>query len=210
MYLCHSINVNDMNRKYWILLSASVAVLLAVLLWPSKKMEKPLPDKAAILGVMQEQSQIATTEVTIRKMAIYDSETQFASLNPAKWKLGKRVCVVPVDVTIRYGIDLMELKESDLQFIGDDTLQIRLPKPKIIDQSYNPVTNQDEIVTLSTGLRDKVGETTIQQIKNMAFDQVVSQDLNFQKQLAGELTHNTEAVFTSLLEAIGLHPVFIY
>lgn len=201
-----------MNRrmKYWVMLAASVAVLVAVIVWPVKRPEeKKLPEKSEILGMMQEQSQIATTEVTIRKMAIYDSETQFASLNPAKWKLGKRVCVVPVDVTIRYGIDLMELKESDLQFIGEDTLQIRLPKPKIIDQSYNPVTNQDEIVTLSTGLRDKVGETTIQQIKNMAFDQVVSQDLDFQKQLAGELTHNTEAVFTSLLEAIGLHPVFI-
>ena len=27
---------------------------------------------------------------------------------------------------------------------------------------------------------------------------------------ADELTHNTEAVFTSLLNAIGLHPVFIH
>ena len=191
------------------MLAASVAVLVAVIVWPVKRPEeKKLPEKSDILGMMQEQSQIATTEVTIRKMAIYDSDTQIASLNPAKWKLGKRVCVVPVDVTIRYGIDLTELKESDLQFVGEDTLEIRLPKAKIIDKSFNPVTNQNEIVTLSTGLRDEVGEATIQKIKNMAFDEVVNHDLDFQKQLSAELTHNTEAVFTSLLEAVGLHPVF--
>ena len=85
-----------------------------------------------------------------------------------------------------------------------------MPKPKIIDKSFCPVTNQDEIVTLSTGLRDKVGETTIQQIKTMAFEEVVNQDEQLRKQLADELTHNTEAVFTSLLEAINLHPIFIY
>ena len=200
-----------MNRrmKYWVMLAASVAVLVAVIVWPVKRPEeKKLPEKSEILGMMQEQSQIATTEVTIRKMAIYDSDTQIASLNPAKWKLGKRVCVVPVDVTIRYGIDLTELKESDLQFVGEDTLEIRLPKAKIIDKSFNPVTNQNEIVTISTGLRDEVGEATIQKIKNMAFDEVVNHDLDFQKQLSAELTHNTEAVFTSLLEAVGLHPVF--
>ncbi len=202
-----------MNRrmKDWVMLAGSGAGLVAVIVWPVKRPEeKKLPEKSEILGMMQEQSQIATTEVTIRKMAIYDSDTQIASLNPAKWKLGKRVCVVPVDVTIRYGIDLTELKESDLQFVGEDTLEIRLPKAKIIDKSFNPVTNQNEIVTLSTGLRDEVGEATIQKIKNMAFDEVVNHDLDFQKQLSAELTHNTEAVFTSLLEAVGLHPVFVH
>ena len=202
--------IDSMKRKHWIMLSASVVILLAVLLWPVKTPEKQLPDKAGILSVLQEQSQIATTEVTIRKMGVYDSETQIASLNPSKWKLGKRLAVIPVDVTIRYGIDLTEMKESDLQFVGEDSVRIRLPKPKIIDKSYNPVTNADEIVTLSTGLRDKVGETTVQQIKTMAFEEVINQDEQLRQKLAEELTHNTEAVFTSLLNAIGLQVVFIH
>lgn len=210
MYLCHRININVMKRKYWIMLAVSVAVLAAVIFWPVKKPEMLMPQKSEILGVLQAQSQIATTEVTIRKMGVYDSETQIASLNPAKWKLGKRLAVIPVDVTIRYGIDLNEMKENDITFIGEDSVQIRLPKPKIIDKSYNPVTNQDEIVTLSTGMRDKVGETTIQQIKKMAFDEVVGQDEQLRKQLADELTHNTETVFTSLLNAIGLQVVFTH
>ena len=44
----------------------------------------------------------------------------------------------------------------------------------------------------------------------MAFEEVVNQDKDLQSQLADELTHNTEAVFTSLLEAIGINPVFVY
>lgn len=193
------------------MLALACLVLLAVVLWPMKQPEgKKLPQKSEILSVLQEQSQIATTEVTIRKMGVYDSETQIASLNPSKWKLGKRLAVIPVDVTIRYGIDLTEMKESDLQFVGEDSVQIKLPKPKIIDKSYNPVTNADEIVTLSTGLRDKVGETTVQQIKTMAFEEVINQDEQLRQKLAEELTHNTEAVFTSLLNAIGLQVVFIH
>jgi len=193
------------------MLALACLVLLAVVLWPMKQPEgKKLPQKSEILSVLQEQSQIATTEVTIRKMGVYDSETQIASLNPSKWKLGKRLAVIPVDVTIRYGIDLTEMKESDLQFVGEDSVQIKLPKPKIIDKSYNPVTNADEIVTLSTGLRDKVGETTVQQIKTMAFEEVINQDEQLRQKLSEELTHNTEAVFTSLLNAIGLQVVFIH
>ncbi len=198
----------EQKRSHWIWLAASVAILLGVLLWPVKKVEKVIPPKSQIIGMLQAQSQIASTEVTIRKMGVYDSETHLATLNPSKWKLGKRLCVVPVDVTIRYGIDLKELKESDIQFFGKDSVLIQLPQPKIIDKAYNPVTNQDEIVTLSTGLRDKVGETTIQQIKSMAFEEVIDKDQDIQQQLSEELTHNTEAVFTSLLNAIGLHPVF--
>lgn len=198
-----------MTKKYWIILGLSIAVLATVLLWPEKKpTEKKPHTKQEIVGMLQAQSQIATTEVTIRKMGIYDSETNIATLNPAKWKLGRRLAVIPVDVTIRYGIDLNELKDSDIEFLSGDSVRITLPKPKIIDKSYNPVTNQDEIVTLSTGLRDKVGESTIQQIKSMAFDEVVNQDKELQAQLADELTHNTETVFTSLLTAIGLHPVY--
>lgn len=191
------------------MLAFSVLVLSVVLLWSPKTQERPLPTKNEIIGLLQAQSQIASTEVTIRKMGVYDSETKISTLNPAKWKLGRRLCVIPVDVTIRYGIDLAEMKEEDLTFVGKDTLRIRLPKPKVIDKSFNPVTNPEEIVTLSTGLRDKVGETTIQQIKTMAFEEVVSKDQDIQQQLADELTHNTEAVFTALLTAVGIYPIFL-
>lgn len=199
-----------MNRKHWILLAVSILTLLAVICWPAKKIDKKLPTASEIVGMLQEQSQLASTEVTIRKMGVYNSETQLVTLNPSKWKLGNRLCVIPVDVKIRYGINLDELSEKDIRIIGNDTVEIRLPKAKIIDKSFVPYTNKDEIVVISTGLRDNVGETTIQKIKTMAFEEVIKQDKDIQKQLSKQLTHNTETVFTSMLEAIGLHPVFIY
>ena len=198
-----------MNRKHWILLAISILALLAVICWPARKVEKRTPSASEIVGLLQAQSQIASTEVTIRKMGIYDSETQLVTLNPSRWKLGKRLCVIPVDVTIRYGINLDEISEKDIRIVGKDTVEIRLPKAKIIDKSFVPYTNKDEIVTISTGLRDNVGETTIQKIKTMAFEEVIKQDKDIQKQLAEQLTHNTEMVFTSILSASGLHPVFI-
>ena len=59
-----------MKRKYWIILAASVAILLAVIFWPSKApdLTKQIPNKGELIGMLQEQSQIASTEVTIRKM----------------------------------------------------------------------------------------------------------------------------------------------
>ena len=48
------------------MLAASIAILIAVIAWPQKKTELPQPDKNEILGMLQEQSQIASTEVTIR------------------------------------------------------------------------------------------------------------------------------------------------
>ena len=199
-----------MNRKHWILLAISILTLLKVICWPAKKIDKKSPTASEIVGLLQEQSQLASTEVTIRKMGVYNSETQLVTLNPSKWKLGNRICVIPVDVKIRYGINLDELSEKDIRIIGNDTVEIRLPKAKIIDKSFVPYTNNDEIVVISTGLRDNVGETTIQKIKTMAFEEVIKQDKDIQKQLSKQLTHNTETVFTSMLEAIGLHPVFIY
>ena len=199
-----------MNRKHWILLAISILTLLTVICWPAKKIDKKSPTASEIVGLLQEQSQLASTEVTIRKMGVYNSETQLVSLNPSKWKLGNRLCVIPVDVKIRYGINLAELSEKDIHIIGNDTVEIRLPKARIIDKSFVPYTNKNEIVVISTGLRDNVGETTIQKIKTMAFEEVIKQDKDIHEQLSKQLTHNTETVFTSILEAISLHPVFIH
>ncbi|MBO4489677.1 MAG: DUF4230 domain-containing protein [Bacteroidales bacterium] len=162
-----------------------------------------------LLAMFQQQSDIASTEIIIRKIGVYESGTEFVSINPATWKLGTRLCVVPVDIKIRYGIDLRDLKQNDVQLLDHDTVLIRLPKPKIIDRSFEPVSNHQEVVAFTTGKRKKVGESTIQQIKNMAFSEVVSDTKQLQESFADEITHNTEIVFTSLLKPIGLTPKFV-
>lgn len=163
-----------------------------------------------ILGILQSQAQIASTEVTIRKMGIYDSESDKVSLNPNTWKIGHRLCVVPVDIKIKYGIDLNEMTIGDIaRPDSSDVVLIRLPQPKILDKSYVPRTNRKEIVSLATGLRDNIGETTIQQIKSLAFDDVVEKDQLLHQKLSREITSNTKAVFRSLMKSVGLTAEFI-
>jgi len=161
-----------------------------------------------ILSMLQKQSKIASTEIIVHKIGVYESGTEFVSINPSTWKLGTRLCVIPVDIKILYGIDLNEMKQSDVQLLDNDTVLIRLPSPEIIDQSFEPVSNHQEVVTLSTGQRKKVGESTMQQVKTMAFNEVVNNSSMLKENFSDEIIQNTEIVFTSLLKPIGLTPKF--
>ena len=163
-----------------------------------------------ILGVLQSQAQIASTEVTIRKMGIYDSDSDKVSLNPNTWKIGHRLCVIPVDIKIKYGIDLNDMTSGDIaRPDSSNVVLIRLPQPKILDKSFIPQTNKKEMVSLATGLRDDVGESTIQQVKTLAFADVVEKDQQLYQKLQTEITANTKTVFKSLLKSMGLEAEFI-
>lgn len=200
----------DSNQKSVIFLLVCVLLLFTALLIPYKRVQEKSFNKKEILGVLKEQSKIATTEVSIRKMGVYDSETEIKSLNPSKWKLGMRVCVVPVDVKIRYGIDLEKLNDSDIEILKGDSVRIHLPSPEIIDKGFVPTTDNNEVVVLKTGLRDDVGESTIQEIKNLAFEDVIAQEKDIKDKISDEIKNNTEVVFTSVLSQMGLTPVFVY
>lgn len=164
--------------------------------------------KSEILGVFQGRAQIATTEVQLRRIGIYDSDTEFSSLDPSKWKLGKRTCIVPVDMTIKYGIDLRKMKESDIQIDSAGTVKIRLPKPEIIEHNFDLRTNRDDIIAISTLTRAEVGEQTVQKVKMKVVEEVLADTTLFDK-LAVEIEHNTQTVFRSMLRGMGLEPQFI-
>ena len=206
-----------MRSKTLIILLAlcAAAVALSILMFKGcSTTEKPAAEEAVtkeqILGILQSQAQIASTEVTIRKMGIYDSESDKISFNPNTWKIGHRLCVVPVDIKIKYGIDLNEMTVNDIaRPDSSDIVLIRLPQPKILDKSYAPKTNQKEIVSLATGLRDNIGESTIQQVKTIAFEDIVEKDEMLHKKLSTEITGNTKTVFKSLLKGMGLKAEFI-
>lgn len=164
--------------------------------------------KSEILGVFQGRAQIATTEVQLRRIGVYDSDTEFSSLDPSKWKLGKRTCIVPVDMTIKYGIDLRKMKESDIQIDSAGTVKIRLPKPEIIEHNFDLRTNRDDIIAISTLTRAEVGEQTVQKVKMKVVEEVLADTTLFDK-LAVEIEHNTQTVFRSMLRGMGLEPQFI-
>ena len=164
-------------------------------------------DKQDIIGLFQSRSQVASTEVTLRRMGIYDSETNLATVNPAGWKLGRRACIMPVDITIKYGIDMGKLRDSDIR-LDSSTVRIRLPRPEVIDYSVVQRTDRREVVTMSGWLRDEVGEQTMQAIKNKVVAQVLADSTLFNS-LASEVQSNTQALFRSMLLQMGLKPVFI-
>ncbi|MBR4135354.1 MAG: DUF4230 domain-containing protein [Bacteroidales bacterium] len=167
------------------------------------------PTQQELLSMLKKESKIASTEIIIHKIGVYESGTEFVSINPATWKLGTRLCVIPVDIKILYGIDLNDMKQGDIQYQTGDTVLIQLPNPKIIDQSFEPVSNHQDVVAFTTGKRKKVGETTMQQVKNMAFNEVINNSAQLQESFSEEIIQNTEIVFTSLLKPIGLTPKFV-
>lgn len=164
--------------------------------------------KSEILGVFQGRAQIATTEVELRRIGVYDSDTEFSSLDPSKWKLGKRTCIVPVDMTIKYGIDLRKMTESDITLDSAGVVSIRLPKPEIIEHHFDLRTNRDDIVAISTLTRAEVGEQTVQQVKMKVVEEVLADTTLFAK-LSVEIENNTRAVFRSMLKGMGLEAQFI-
>ena len=199
--------------RYALLFGLCVAVVVAANLLfktvdPVEQVLKKTPDKEEIMGLFQSKAQLATTEVSLRRMGIYDSETSVTTINPSKWKIGRRACIMPVDMTIKYGIDMRKLKASDIVTDTTITVKIRLPQPEIIDYSVELRTDRREVVTMSGWLRDEVGEQTIQTIKNKVVRQVMADSTLFNT-LRAEIDANTRTIFRSMLQQMGLKPVFI-
>ena len=192
-----------------------VAIVAAQLLFPTKDIaeqflaaQKQKPDKQEILGLFQSKSQVATTEVSLRRMGIYDSETNFATINPAHWRLGRRACIMPVDIKIKYGIDMRRMTESDIKLDTASVVRIRLPRPELIDYNVDLRTDRREVVTMSGWLRDEVGEQTMQTIKNKVVAEVLADSTLFST-LSVEIESNTRSLFRAMLQEMGLKPVFV-
>ena len=189
-----------------------VGFVVANLLFSKPTAEQQLAElrksKSEILGVFQGRAQIATTEVELRRIGIYDSDTEFSSLDPSKWKLGKRTCIVPVDLTIKYGIDLRKMTESDITLDSAGVVSIRLPKPEIIEHHFDLRTNRDDIIAISTLTRAEVGEQTIQQVKMKVVEEVLADTTLFAK-LSVDIENNTRTVFRSMLKGMGLETQFV-
>ena len=170
--------------------------------------EQETPDKSDVLGVFQSRAQVATSEVQLRRMGIYDSETRISTINPSNWKIGRRACIMPVDITIKYGIDMRKLKAEDIAMDTTGVVRVKLPEPELIDYHVDLRTDRREVVTMSGWLRDEVGEQTIQSIKNKVVSEVLADSTLFAT-LSGEIVGNTHALFRSMLMQMGLKPEFI-
>ena len=165
----------------------------------------------SVIKTLQEGASIATTEVTIRKMAVYDSresDPQLKILDPNTWKIGERTLVVPVTIRITYGYELSKMTIDRVRIEkGGKAAYISLPKPVIVNSGFNAQIDDDEMVEFKSGLRDSFGYSEVQDLMSKCYESVKEKD--FASVLAPTIEKNGEKVFGSMVKALGFEEVII-
>lgn len=203
--------VKSIAQKILFLLPVAFIAALMACSSDGKPTENPqLPGAEAVLSALQQSADLVTTELTVRKMAVYDTSKSepFRWRDPHTWKYGDQMCIVPVEVHVRYGFDLRAMRVDDIRVSADSgTVVIRLPKPKIIDAGYNTYIDEGSVVKMSTGLRSEVGHAIEEEIRRKGYEAVLAQDLT---PVVGEdVSRNAQTLFTSIVKALGWRHVAV-
>lgn len=187
-----------------VVLAASYATMVLRAPSPDKSVDSATPDATEVVSALKRQSRLSTTEVRLTKLGIYDSEKSDEPISfwkPSTIKIGRRACVVPVHITLHYGIDLAALSPADIQAQGT-RVSVTLPKPGIISAERTSETPRNQVFSLTSGLRSAIGHKEINHIKDMAYQSVVD-DRQLHQELSAEVKRNTVIVFSSLLRNMG-------
>ncbi len=169
-----------------------------------------LPDADAVVAELQQSADIVTTELTVRKLAIYDTEKSepFTWTQPRTWKYGEQKCIIPVEVRIKYGYDLHALSIDDIRLSPDSSSAvITLPAPKIIDASYNTYIDRGSVVGMSSGLRSRIGHALEEEIRRKGYEAVLAEDLT--PTVGRDIEQNARTLFTSIVKRMGWKNVVI-
>lgn len=161
-----------------------------------------------ILSMLKQNADLVTTEVSIRKIGIYDSSKhdKFSWTKLSSWKIGDRKCIVPVEVTIKYGYDLRDMTTDNIKLTDDSTaIIIELPKAKIIDAGYNLMIDEGTVVSLSTGMRDKIGHEVEEEIRKKGYEAVMKEDI--MSMVATDVEQNAKTVFASIVKNAGIKDI---
>ena len=164
--------------------------------------------ESAILSEIKQRADLVTTEVKVRKLAIYDSSRheKFEFANPRTWKYGERKCVVPVEVTIKYGYDLRDLSIDDVKLTDDSTaVVVLLPRPKVIDSGYEAKVEERQIVRMSSGMRDPISHEETDRLMEMAYKEVMKED--FTELVDRDIEHNAKTLFVAIVKSLGMKNV---
>lgn len=164
--------------------------------------------ESVILSNIKQKADLVTTEVRVRKLAIYDSSKheKFELTDPTTWKYGERKCIVPVDVTIKYGYDLRDLTTDDVKLTDDSTaVVILLPEPKVIDAGYEAKVDEKGMVKMSSGLRDRISHEEVDRLMEKTYEAVMKED--FSEMVGKEIEQNAKVVFTSIVKGMGMKNV---
>lgn len=167
-------------------------------------------DKNVIISELKQNADIATTEVKIKKIVIYDSSKSehFEWLSPSTWKYGERKCIIPIEVTVTYGYDLRDISIDDVK-ISDDSSEVAifLPKPKIINAGYNLMIKEGSAVNITTGMRSEIGHELEEEVRKKGYDAVMQEDLSA---LVGyDIENNAKTLIENMVKQLGWDEVNI-
>lgn len=187
-----------------VFLMAGLAALVCSCGSDEPETNQPTKESLILTGI-KKKADLVTTEVKVRKLAIYDSSTQeqVRLADPRTWKYGERKCIVPVEVTIKYGYDLRDVTVDNIKLTDDSTAVIfLLPKPKIIDSGYEAKVDEKAIVRMSSGLRDAITNEEMDALMEKAYKSVMKQD--FTDLVGRDVENNAKVLFSSVLRSIGM------
>ena len=198
--------MNGMKHLHiiYMYLGVLMAVLSVAACGGGKGNEVPRVE-SVILSNIKQKADLVTTEVKVRKLAIYDSSAHetFVLKDPRTWKYGERKCIVPVEVTIKYGYDLRDLTIEDVKLTDDSTaVVILLPKPKVIDSGYEAKVEEGSVVRMSSGLRDRISHEEVDKLMVQAYQSVMKED--FLAMVGKDIEHNAKVVFESIVRSLGM------
>lgn len=190
-----------------------VGIVLANVWFRKSDAERQLAEanksRSELLGAFQKSARVATTEVKLKRIAVYDSDTDFSGFNPANWKVGRRACILPVEMTVKYGIDLNKMKVDDIIIDSARVVKVRLPKPEVISYDVDPRINRDDVVTITSLLRADVGEPTLRRVKEKCVEEMRADTTVFSK-LSADIEGNTRRVMGAIVRGMGYVPEFIH
>ena len=171
-----------------------------------------VPTSADILGLLKEETDLVTTEVKISKLAIYDTSKseRFRFTDISTWKYGDRKCIIPVEITVKYGYNLKELSVNDVKVSDDSTsVYVMLPKPKVIDSGYNLYYDRKQVVAISTGLRSSIGHETEEELRKKAYDQVIKNNDDIKRHVEGDIEQNAVLLIENMVKSLGFKDVTV-
>lgn len=124
---------------------ARIIIVLFVLIAISSCGEDKSVNETEVFQI-REVGTLSTSEYTVGKVIKLTQESDFWNL---KW--GSRRILISCRAKIKAGVDLKEMKESDIVVDGT-TIEVTLPQPKVVSFEMDPNHIKTEVVEV-TGLR---------------------------------------------------------
>lgn len=192
-----------------LIIGAGVASPLAYNYGLTVRQKAAARQRHQVVEQLKQSANLVTTEVLVKKMAVYDSSSSesVSIVNPVSWRIGERMCVIPVEVTLKYGFDLTGLSAKNFTVSSDGLfLEVELPAPRLLDSGYSLLEDKSAYCYASSW-GQSAGHKLREQIRQEAYQTVLKDDIL--KAVHHDVVQNGQLVFQSLLKSLGYQYVTV-